>query len=83
GSILYIKNIKIINSRGCYWIDTKPKYVIKFFFVCLSVCMFRHHIEVIVRVTQNGEIKLSREDRHPRGRSRGRKLDDFEFDVFF
>ncbi|KAF9806250.1 hypothetical protein SFRURICE_021469, partial [Spodoptera frugiperda] len=25
-------------------------------------------------VTQNGEIKLPREDRHPRGRSRRRKL---------
>ncbi|KAF9810770.1 hypothetical protein SFRURICE_014368, partial [Spodoptera frugiperda] len=27
-----------------------------------------------LRVTQNGEIKHQREDRHPRGRSRGRKL---------
>ncbi|KAF9791465.1 hypothetical protein SFRURICE_007482 [Spodoptera frugiperda] len=27
-----------------------------------------------VKVTQNGEIKLPREDRHPRGRSRGQKL---------
>ncbi|KAF9822002.1 hypothetical protein SFRURICE_018949, partial [Spodoptera frugiperda] len=26
GSILYIENIERINSRGCYWIDTKPKY---------------------------------------------------------
>ncbi|KAF9799803.1 hypothetical protein SFRURICE_005096, partial [Spodoptera frugiperda] len=25
-SILYIENIERINSRGCYWIDTKPKY---------------------------------------------------------
>uniref|UniRef100_A0A2H1V760 SFRICE_011352 n=1 Tax=Spodoptera frugiperda TaxID=7108 RepID=A0A2H1V760_SPOFR len=36
GPILYIENIDKINSRGCYWIDTKPKCVIKFFFVCLS-----------------------------------------------
>ncbi|KAF9813323.1 hypothetical protein SFRURICE_015805, partial [Spodoptera frugiperda] len=56
GTILYIENIERINSRGCYWIDTKPWYQ--------SVCL----------VTQNGEIKLPREDRHPRGRSRGRKL---------
>uniref|UniRef100_A0A2H1VEY0 SFRICE_037580 n=1 Tax=Spodoptera frugiperda TaxID=7108 RepID=A0A2H1VEY0_SPOFR len=35
-SILYIENIEIINSRGCYWIATKPKYVIKKLFVCLS-----------------------------------------------
>ncbi|KAF9794863.1 hypothetical protein SFRURICE_005098 [Spodoptera frugiperda] len=26
GSILYIENIERINSRGCYWIDIKPKY---------------------------------------------------------
>ncbi|KAF9823881.1 hypothetical protein SFRURICE_013418 [Spodoptera frugiperda] len=37
GSILYIENIERINSRGCYWIDTKPKYVIKIFFVILYV----------------------------------------------
>ncbi|KAF9801046.1 hypothetical protein SFRURICE_006089, partial [Spodoptera frugiperda] len=44
GSILYIENIERINSRECYWIDTKPKYVISFFMsVCLSICMFRHH----------------------------------------
>ncbi|KAF9807703.1 hypothetical protein SFRURICE_006126, partial [Spodoptera frugiperda] len=67
GSILYIENIERINSRGCYWIDTKPKYLIKFFFVFLSLRSGN-------TVTQNGEIKLPREDRHPRGRSRGRKL---------
>ncbi|KAF9798041.1 hypothetical protein SFRURICE_012845, partial [Spodoptera frugiperda] len=55
GSILYIENIKRINSRGCYWIDTKPKYVINLF--CLSFCMFRHHVKT------NGSIsmKLERE----------------------
>ncbi|KAF9806028.1 hypothetical protein SFRURICE_019840 [Spodoptera frugiperda] len=26
-----------MNSRGCYWVDTKSKYVIKNFFVCLYV----------------------------------------------
>ncbi|KAF9793825.1 hypothetical protein SFRURICE_013207, partial [Spodoptera frugiperda] len=55
GSILYIGNIERINSRGCHWIDTKPKYVINFFF--LSVFMFRHHVKT------NGSIsmKLDRE----------------------
>ena len=52
GSILYIENIEKINSRGCYWIDTKPKYVIKKNFVCLSVCMFTHHVKT------NGSISM-------------------------
>ncbi|KAF9823740.1 hypothetical protein SFRURICE_017303, partial [Spodoptera frugiperda] len=53
GSILYIENIERINSRGCYWVDTKPNYVIKNVFVC----MFRHHVKT------NGSIsmKLERE----------------------
>uniref|UniRef100_A0A2H1W9G2 SFRICE_023150 n=1 Tax=Spodoptera frugiperda TaxID=7108 RepID=A0A2H1W9G2_SPOFR len=34
----------------------------------------RYLKDVIVRVTQNGDIKHPREDRHPRGRSRRRKL---------
>ncbi|KAF9804084.1 hypothetical protein SFRURICE_020512, partial [Spodoptera frugiperda] len=51
GSILYIENIERINNRGCYWIDTKSKYVIKIFFVCL------YHVKT------NGSIsmKLERE----------------------
>uniref|UniRef100_A0A2H1VCS1 SFRICE_006028 n=1 Tax=Spodoptera frugiperda TaxID=7108 RepID=A0A2H1VCS1_SPOFR len=34
----------------------------------------RYLYDVIVIVSQNGKIKLPREDRQPRGRSRGRKL---------
>ncbi|KAF9798623.1 hypothetical protein SFRURICE_008356, partial [Spodoptera frugiperda] len=52
GSILYIKNIEIINSRGCYWIDTKPKYLKK---KSLFVCMFRHHVKT------NGSISMQLE----------------------
>ncbi|KAF9798242.1 hypothetical protein SFRURICE_000025 [Spodoptera frugiperda] len=66
GSILFIENIEKINSRvllGRYQTQICDYY----FFVCLS-------IYVQASLTQNGEIKLPREDRHPRGRSRGQKL---------
>uniref|UniRef100_A0A2H1VGI1 SFRICE_003347 n=1 Tax=Spodoptera frugiperda TaxID=7108 RepID=A0A2H1VGI1_SPOFR len=74
GSILYIENIERINSRGCYWIDIKPKYFYS------TGRELNRGISLIIMglavfgVTQNGEIKLPHEDRHPRGRSRGRKL---------
>ncbi|KAF9799090.1 hypothetical protein SFRURICE_008600 [Spodoptera frugiperda] len=66
GSILFIENIEKINSRvllGRYQTQICDYY----FFVCLS-------IYVQASLTQNGEIKLPREDRPPRGRSRGQKL---------
>ncbi|KAF9807597.1 hypothetical protein SFRURICE_008810 [Spodoptera frugiperda] len=66
GSILFIENIEKINSRVL--LDRYQTQICDYnFFVCLS-------IYVQASLTQNGEIKLPREDRHPRGRSRGQKL---------
>ncbi|KAF9816112.1 hypothetical protein SFRURICE_003663 [Spodoptera frugiperda] len=73
-------------KSGTMWL--KPKICRKSLFHTNEVAGYNKSVEgsilfieniekinsTVLLVTQNGEIKLPREDRHPRGRSRGQKL---------